>query len=205
MGECVVAPSILPCRQQDECMRELHQELTKHMARASLQSKTRLARPSLRSWRHSHSHSSSQPWSPLARPWGQSWPSNQKKTPQQEDLGWEGNIPILGEGIGWGSARAPPLNAQAGASHPSLAFHDPVLSTSGLATPWKISTYNWDPKNIGAGHGEMMPPNLLLRETTKEETSQVSHWWGAGQWSYIASRPDPLLSRGYGWRPGWCS
>ena len=33
-GEHVVAPSVLPCCQQDECMRDLHQELARCMARA---------------------------------------------------------------------------------------------------------------------------------------------------------------------------
>ena len=44
-GESAVVPSILPCRHQDECMRELHQELTKCMVRAGLQGESRLARP----------------------------------------------------------------------------------------------------------------------------------------------------------------
>ena len=59
-GECVVAPSVHPCRQQDECMRELHKKLTRHITRAGLQSETGPARPSYGSWRCSHSHSTSQ-------------------------------------------------------------------------------------------------------------------------------------------------
>ena len=47
-GEWAVAPSILLHRQQDECMRVMHQEPTKCMTRAGLQSKTGPDRPSLR-------------------------------------------------------------------------------------------------------------------------------------------------------------
>ena len=47
-GDCAMAPSILPHRQQDEFMQELHQELTKCMARTGLQGKSRLARPTAR-------------------------------------------------------------------------------------------------------------------------------------------------------------
>ena len=69
-GEHVVASSVLPHRQQDECMRELHQELSRCMARAGLQSEIRSARPSLRSQRCSCGHSTSQMWSPLPGSWG---------------------------------------------------------------------------------------------------------------------------------------
>ena len=51
-------------------MRELHQEFTRHMTRASLHSETRSARPSLRSQRCFHSHSVSWTQSPSARPQG---------------------------------------------------------------------------------------------------------------------------------------
>ena len=47
--EYVVALCVLPHRQQDECMRELCQEHTRHIARASLEGKNGPARPSLRS------------------------------------------------------------------------------------------------------------------------------------------------------------
>ena len=69
-GECAVAPHILPCRQQDECMRELHQELTMYMARTGLEYKSGLARSTARGRRCSHSHSVSQACSPSAGPWG---------------------------------------------------------------------------------------------------------------------------------------
>ena len=86
-GECVVAPSVLPHQWHDECMRELCQELTKHMARASLQGKPGLARPTARSRRCSNGHSASwaQPPQPGLRGWG--WPSDQEKTPWQDDQG----------------------------------------------------------------------------------------------------------------------
>ena len=69
-GECVVASSVLSHRQQDNCMRELHQELTRHMTRAGLQSKTGPGRPSSRHQGCSHGHSASQTQSPSDGPQG---------------------------------------------------------------------------------------------------------------------------------------
>ena len=42
-GELAFAPSVLLCTQQDMCTRKLSWELNRHMARASLQSETRMA------------------------------------------------------------------------------------------------------------------------------------------------------------------
>ena len=64
--ECAVTPNTLPHRQQDEYMRELCQVLTKCMARAGLQVKSRLARPIARGRRGSHSLSVSWASSPSA-------------------------------------------------------------------------------------------------------------------------------------------
>ena len=69
-GESVLLPNILPHRQQDECMRELHQELTKHMASPGLQGETGLARPTARGRRYSCSCSTSQACSLSAGPQG---------------------------------------------------------------------------------------------------------------------------------------
>ena len=66
-GECIVVPSVLPHQWHEECMRELHQELTKCMARAGLQNP---ARATTRSRRCSYSHSTSWTHSPSPGPWG---------------------------------------------------------------------------------------------------------------------------------------
>ena len=64
-GEWTLAPSMLSHHQYDDCMRELWQELTRCMARASLQGAQgtqgalSLMRTS-RSWRYSWGHSASQ-------------------------------------------------------------------------------------------------------------------------------------------------
>ena len=84
-GECTLAPSVLPHRQQEECMRILHQELGKCMSRAGLQSKTGPARTSLRSWRCSCSHSASQTWSLSARPQGA---KSAKRLREDTPVGW---------------------------------------------------------------------------------------------------------------------
>ena len=57
-GEYVIAPSVLPFQQQEECIRELHLELAQHMARAGLQSRPRSARPTSQSRGCSHSQAS---------------------------------------------------------------------------------------------------------------------------------------------------
>ena len=53
-GEYVTAPSMLPQWQQEECIKELHLELARHMARAGLQSRPRSPRSSSQSRGHSH-------------------------------------------------------------------------------------------------------------------------------------------------------
>ena len=50
-GELTVAPSVLPHKQQDACMRELHQELARCITRAGLQSEVGSAGPSSRGQR----------------------------------------------------------------------------------------------------------------------------------------------------------
>ena len=59
-----LAPSMLSHHQHDDCMRELWQELSQHIARASLQGTSSLRRPS-RSRRHSWGCSALQTCSPL--------------------------------------------------------------------------------------------------------------------------------------------
>ena len=97
-GGVQLCPVFFPHKQQDECMKELNQELAWHMARAGLQSETRSARPPSRGQRHSHSHSVS--WSCSPQPYLGEWrrPRDWKKTPLQDDQSWEG-IPILGAGM----------------------------------------------------------------------------------------------------------
>ena len=68
--ECALAPRVVPCRQQDECMREQHHELTKCMARAGIEGKFRLARPTARGRRCSYSYSTSWAYSSSAGPLG---------------------------------------------------------------------------------------------------------------------------------------
>ena len=77
LGEYVLAPSVLPCQQQEESM-ELCFELAQYMVRAGLQSGPALTEPTLQSRGCSHSHA----WSPSAEPWGQRWPNIPRKTLQ---------------------------------------------------------------------------------------------------------------------------
>ena len=118
---CVVSPSVLPCRWQKECIKELCHELAKCMARGVLQSRPGLARPTSRSRRYSYSHSASWAWSPSVGPQRWNQPNYQEKTPQQDDWGCEGDIPVLGVGVDQEGARVSHFNAQAGTSHPLLA------------------------------------------------------------------------------------
>ena len=126
---------------------------------------------------------------------GQNWPKDVVKIPLWDDLVQGGDEPILGEGVGWGSNKAPHLHIQFGASHLSLALHDPFLPMSGWAAPWNSSTCIRGSTSLGAGHGEVMSH----WRDTKEETGQVQCQWGIGKWACIANRPNPFLS--IGWRP----
>ena len=69
---------------------------------------------------------------------GWSWPSDHEKTTQQDEWGQEGNVPILGVGIGSGGARAPPSQHPSQHQSPSPSPHDPILLMSGWAGPLKI-------------------------------------------------------------------
>ena len=90
---------------------------------------------------------------------GQSQLSNQEKTTQQGEQGWEGDIPRVG--TGQGNARVPCPDNQTGASHPPLAPHDHILPMSSSAAPSRISTYTQGHMSLEAVHGEMTPPHLL--------------------------------------------
>ena len=68
-GELAVATSVLPHKQQDECMRELCHELTRCMTRASLQSETKMTQSFLKGWRHFHSDFFQQTCFPSAGIW----------------------------------------------------------------------------------------------------------------------------------------
>ena len=65
--------------------------------------------------------------------------------------------PILGEGVGQGGIKVPPLHTQAGTGSPPLALHNPILLTSGSTAPWRILSSNpslWNPR---AGHHNVKP------------------------------------------------
>ena len=175
-GKCAVAPSVLPHRQQNEYMRELHQELAKCITKASQQGESGLTRPTTRGRIHSVTIPSHGPVHPQLDLEGWRWPSDLKKTPLCENQGWEG-IPILGEGIGHGGIRPPLLIAQASASHPPLAPHDPLLPPSGSAAPWKTSTCDQDPMNPGAGCGQMMPLHQLRRNWRNKSGLMLKGSW----------------------------
>ena len=77
---------------------------------------------------------------------------------RMDDPGQEGDGPILGEGVGQGGIKAPPLHAQAGIRPPPLALHNPILLMNCSTAPWRIFIYGLDLGNLGAGHSNMMPP-----------------------------------------------
>ena len=67
-GEYVLAPSKLPCLQQEECMMELQQQLSQCMVRVSLREGLASAGPTSQGQRCSYGHLSLWTWSPLAGP-----------------------------------------------------------------------------------------------------------------------------------------
>ena len=88
MGKYMVAPSVFPCQWQEECIKELCQELTQCMARAGLQNGSGPTRPTVGSGRCSHGCSSSWAWFPSAGPWG----AELAKCPRGDPLtGWSGS------------------------------------------------------------------------------------------------------------------
>ena len=97
-GEWTLAPSMLSCHQDNDCMRELGQDLSKHMARAGLQCATSLRRSS-RSRRCSQGHSAFWTCLPFAnhepgRPpygeedspagWSESWKQHSQSKGQEQ-------------------------------------------------------------------------------------------------------------------------
>ena len=89
-GEWTLAPSMLSHWQHDDCMRELQQDLNRHMARAGLQGALSLTRTS-RSRRCSWGHSASQTWSPSVEPWvmeATKWPREDSPTEQSGSQKW---------------------------------------------------------------------------------------------------------------------
>ena len=198
-GKHVVAPNILPHRQQDECMSELCQEVTKHMTRAGLQDEPRPARPTARSRRCSHCNSASRVHFPSARPQG----TELVKWLQEDHwAGWAGSRSQCSYSRGRnrsGWYQTPPHDAQASASHPPLGPHNPILLMSSSATPWKMSTYKWDPANLGAGHVKMTSSHLLKRK--QKGRNKLGLMW-IRSWVAILHclRPDHLPSGGHGWR-----
>ena len=149
------------------------------MARAGLQHKPMLARPTTRGRRCSYSCSTSCVHSPSAGSQG----AESAKWPTEHSLaGWSGLRSQCSHSRGRDRSRQhqnPSPQCPSWCQSPSPSPHDLILPTSGSAHPWKISTHNWDPQNLGAGHDKMMP-HTYWRETTKEETSQVWCRWGVG-------------------------
>ena len=103
-GEWTLAPSVLPCRQQAECMRILCQELAKHLTRAGLHSETGAVRPSFRSQWHCCGCSTSQTQSPLSQTLGSN--IGQETEGRYPNL-VQGDKPILGKRVGQGGDKPP--------------------------------------------------------------------------------------------------
>ena len=124
LGECIVAPCVLPHQRHEECMTELHKELTKHMARAGIQSKPRLARPTARSRRHSHSCSTSLAFFSSAGPLGAEsakWLREDHSTRQEGSRSW---CYLSGDRLRCHPSPLPWWLSST--SHSPLAPHDPI-------------------------------------------------------------------------------
>ena len=89
-GEWTLVPSVLFCNQHNDCMIELQQDLSWHMASTGLQGTPSLTRSS-RSRIHSHGQSASWSHSPSAEPWSREtakWPGEDSPTGQSELWQW---------------------------------------------------------------------------------------------------------------------
>ena len=125
-----------------------------------------------------------------------------KQLREDTSAGWSGlrRWCSCSRGRDRGGTRAPPLNAQVSTRHPPLAPNDPILPMSSPTTPWKVSTCNPDPMNLGVACGEMMPQHWL-RKNWGNKSGLCGQ--GVGQWSHITPRPDPFPSRRHSQRVRW--
>ena len=134
-GEWTLASSVLSCWQQDDCMRELQQELNRHMSRAGLQGAPGLAEPS-RSRSHSCGCSTWQAHSPSEEPWGREvakWPREVSPTGQSGSQRWCSQLRTRADGT-----KVPHQNAKGNPSHPPLVPKDQVLQVSDSVSIWNI-------------------------------------------------------------------
>ena len=93
-GEYRVVPSVFTHAQHDDLMKELWTELSKHLTQAGLQGERQPAEASFKTWRHSQRPEEEDP-ALEARQQGM-WSQSKGETE-----------PILGEGVGRGSAAEP--------------------------------------------------------------------------------------------------
>ena len=64
-------------------------------------------------------------------------------------------------GLRW--HQSPSLKHPGWCQSPSPALHDPILLMSSSTDPQKFFIYGSDLMNLGAGHGNVMPPHMLRR------------------------------------------
>ena len=143
-GKCVVVPSMFTHVQQEDFMKELWWKLSKWMTRGGLWSERGSAELPSRCQRYSQGLVEEEQALEVEQQNGQSKLGRRK--------------PILGEGMGWGGIRAPPLHIQTSTSPPPLALHNPILLMIISTAPWRSLNYNPSLRNPRAGHGDVMPP-----------------------------------------------
>ena len=129
--EYMMAPSELPCQQQQECIKELHLELALCVARAGLQSRPGPARPTSQS--RGCSHSQAQP--PSAESQGAEVAKHPREILQLSNQDQGGDVPIPGVRTSHKDTGVPYHNIQAAASLPLPAPHDHVLLTRCSGAP----------------------------------------------------------------------
>ena len=140
---------------------------------------------------------------PLSHTPGQSQPSNQERHLNQMIKVRKQCFPSRGRGRSR-QYQSCPFNAQASASYPILAPHNPILPMSSSATLWKISTYNQDNTNLGAGCGEMTPPPPLKRKQKGRNKSGLT-WMRSLVKILHCPWLEPFPSGGHGQRVRWLS
>ena len=173
-GEYILAPSELPCQQQEECMMELRQELCQHMTRVGLRKGLATTTPPFCSWRHSCGHWSLWTWSLQLDHMGLKQPTDHERTHQQGHPDPRADISNPNAGTRHNDVRAPhpqshalrhPLTDPSDHSSPSPS---PLLALipwmSGSTAPWvtSISTPNSENLEVRCGgstsmHAQRMP------------------------------------------------
>ena len=95
-----------------------------------------------------------------------------RQNSRTDNPGQEKEEPVLGEGVGWGSGKAPPLHTQAGSSPPPWSI---LMSSS--TTSWKASSCSTSLGIWRTGHSDEMLPHRKKRNQGSRSSLRWMRSW----------------------------